>query len=156
MIAFCIYQDTCGRDIDCYSVAKISEILAGADILSMAIFVTFLHGGLVQCSVGESPPIKAGRPEATTLLEERTTSSRRRTSARSGRSQLLQTLPGQNSNAMLLRMRQHFVDTNVLSMPTSWLHLGFLVPIFCRCLYFVDANILSTNNFCRRLYFVDT
>ncbi len=29
------------RDIDCYSLAKFSEILAGADILSMPIFVTF-------------------------------------------------------------------------------------------------------------------
>jgi hypothetical protein len=35
------------RDIDCYSLAKISEILEGADILSTPIFVTFLHGGPV-------------------------------------------------------------------------------------------------------------
>ncbi len=29
------------RDIDCYSLAKFSEILADADILSMPIFVMF-------------------------------------------------------------------------------------------------------------------
>ena len=36
------------RYIDCYSLAKISEILVGADILLTPIFVTFLHGGPVQ------------------------------------------------------------------------------------------------------------
>jgi hypothetical protein len=59
------------RDIDCYSLAKISEILAGADILSTAIFVTFSAwqaGTIIQYSAGESPPIKAGRPAATTHL----------------------------------------------------------------------------------------
>ncbi len=48
VIAFCFYQFLIERL--CYSLAKISEILAGADILSMLIFVTFLHGGPVQIS----------------------------------------------------------------------------------------------------------
>jgi hypothetical protein len=59
------------RDIDCYSLAKISEILAGADILLMPLFVMFLHGGPVQISrysAGENPPMKAGRPAATAHL----------------------------------------------------------------------------------------
>jgi hypothetical protein len=58
-------------DIDCYSLAKISEILVGADILSGQIFVTFsaLQAGTI-CwySAGESPPIKAGQPAATAHL----------------------------------------------------------------------------------------
>jgi hypothetical protein len=59
------------RDIDCYSLAKISEILAGANILSTPIFVMF---SAWQASItsryseGESPPIKAGRPVATAHL----------------------------------------------------------------------------------------
>ncbi len=59
------------RDIDCYSLAKISEILTGANILSTPIFVTFSArqaGTISQYSAGESPPIKAGRPEATAHL----------------------------------------------------------------------------------------
>jgi hypothetical protein len=59
------------RDIDCYSLAKISEILAGANILSTTIFVTFSawRAGITsRYSAGESPPIKAGRPVATAHL----------------------------------------------------------------------------------------
>jgi hypothetical protein len=51
------------RDIDRYSLAKISEILAGVDIVSRPTFVMFLHGGPVQMSRysgGESPPMKQG------------------------------------------------------------------------------------------------
>ncbi len=42
----------------------------------------------------------------------------------------------------ILWMRQYFVNAKLL-----------LAPIFCWCLTFVDANILSTLNFCRRQYF---
>ncbi len=49
-----------------------------------------------------------------------------------------------NSKGILLRLRQHFVDTNILS-----------TPVFCRRQHFVDASILSTRVFCRRQYFVD-
>ncbi len=59
------------RDIDCYSLAKISEILAGANILSTPIFVTFSawRAGITsRYSAGENPPIKAGRPVATAHL----------------------------------------------------------------------------------------
>ncbi len=57
--------------IDCYGLAKISEILAGADILSTSIFVTFSAwraSTISRYSAGESPPIKAGRPVATAHL----------------------------------------------------------------------------------------
>jgi hypothetical protein len=59
------------RYIDCYSLAKISEILVGAHILVTPIFVTFSAwraGTTSWYSAGESPPIKAGRPEATPHL----------------------------------------------------------------------------------------
>jgi hypothetical protein len=59
------------RDINCYSLVKISKILAGANILLMPIFVTFSAwraGTTSRYSVGESPPIKAGRPVSTTHL----------------------------------------------------------------------------------------
>ena len=59
------------RDIDCYSLVKISEILAAADILSTPIFVTFSawrDGTISRYSAGESPPIKAGQPVATAHL----------------------------------------------------------------------------------------
>ena len=55
------------RDIDCYSLAKFSEILADADILSMPIFVMFSAwwaGTTSWCSAGESLPLKAGQPAA--------------------------------------------------------------------------------------------
>jgi hypothetical protein len=59
------------RDIDCYSLAKISEILAAANILSTPLFVTFSvwrAGTISRHSAGESLPIKAGRPAATAHL----------------------------------------------------------------------------------------
>ena len=59
------------RGIDCYSLAKSSEILAGADILLTPIFVTFSAwraSTISQYSAGESPPIRAGRPAATAHL----------------------------------------------------------------------------------------
>jgi hypothetical protein len=57
------YRTPVSRDIDCLSLAKISEILAGADICWRQYFVTLLHGRPVQMSrysVGESQPIKGG------------------------------------------------------------------------------------------------
>jgi hypothetical protein len=68
---FFVGRDIVSRDIDCYSLAKISEILAGIDILSTTIFVTFSawrFGTISQYSVGESPLKKAGRPAATAHL----------------------------------------------------------------------------------------
>ncbi len=65
------YRTPVSRDIDRYSLAKISEILAGVDILSTPTIVMFLYDGLVQMSWysgEESPPMKAGRPAATTHL----------------------------------------------------------------------------------------
>ncbi len=91
------------RDIDCYSLAKISEILVDTNILSTPIFVTFSAwraGTISRYSVGESPPLRQGRKwqrHTWQLHVEGSTPSgrRRRTSARSGRSQLLWTLPKQ-------------------------------------------------------------
>jgi hypothetical protein len=80
----------------------------------------------------------------------RGTSSNRRTSVRSGRSQLLWTRANiicARANILLtLRFGQclDFVDTRIL-----------LTPISCRRQYFVDAHILSIPNFCRPTYFVD-
>jgi hypothetical protein len=59
------------RDIDCYSLVKISEILAGANILPTSIFVTYSAwraGTMSRYSAGESSPIKAGWPAATAHL----------------------------------------------------------------------------------------
>jgi hypothetical protein len=61
-------MDCChGLPLHCYSLARISEILVGADILLMPIFVTvsaWRAGTTRRYSAGESPPLKAGRPEA--------------------------------------------------------------------------------------------
>jgi hypothetical protein len=59
------------RDIDCYCLAKISEILAGADILSTPVFVRFSAwraGTISPYNTGESLPIKAERPAETAHL----------------------------------------------------------------------------------------
>jgi hypothetical protein len=75
--------------------------------------------------------------------------------------QLLHTLLGHNSKETLLRMRQHFVDSYILSTPIFCQSQHFVdafilsTPIFCPRLTFVDANILSTPIFCLRLFFVN-
>ncbi len=59
------------RDLDCHSLAKISEILAGADILSDAnIFDVFCMAGrtISRYSAGDNPPIKAVQPAITAHL----------------------------------------------------------------------------------------
>ncbi len=63
---------------------------------------------------------------------------KRRVQARSGRSQLLRTLPGQNSRKMLRQTCIYFMNA----------------PIFCQSQTFVGANILLMPNFCWRQYFV--
>ncbi len=75
VITFCYHQFLIGRlwaeILTAWLLAKIIEILAGADILSKPIFVTFSAwrvGTTSRYSTGESPPIKAGRPEATPHL----------------------------------------------------------------------------------------
>jgi hypothetical protein len=88
-----------------------------------------------------------------------------RTPARTERSQLLWTFPGQISKDLYrilstptLCQRQHFVDTNILSTHIFFRRIYFvnayiLLPhIFCCRLYFVDAYILSVPIFCCRLY----
>jgi hypothetical protein len=102
-------------------LGKISEILAGPNILSTPIFVTFLHGGPVQMchySARESLPIKAGWPVATPNLV--TALGEDNIFKKENISEVWEnrTLPGQNRKKMLLRMRQHFVDVHVLSTPT--------------------------------------
>ncbi len=161
VITFCFYQFLIGRVWSEILTAKISEIL------STPIFVTFLPGGLVQISrysAGESLPIKAGQPAAAphlviawgedNIIEEENISE-------VWENHLLQTLPGQNSKEMLLRMCQHFVDAYIFSMPIVCRRLTFvnayiwLTPIFCPRQYFVETYILSTPIFCWHLTFVN-
>ncbi len=100
------------RDIDCCSLAKIREILAGADILLTPIFVTFSAW-----RAGTNKPAQCRRESAhrsraaggNSTLGDCTWRSRK-TSVRTRKSQLLRTLQGQNSKEMLLRMRQHIAD----------------------------------------------
>jgi hypothetical protein len=139
------------RDLDCYSLAKVSEILAGADILSDAnICDVFCMAGrpLSRYNAGENPPIKAVQPATTahlvttcgginTFWEKWENISEVR--------EMLRTLPGQNSKKMLPHMRQHFVEANILSTPTFCQR-----KFFCRRQHFLDVNILSTPTFCRR------
>ncbi len=99
------------RDIDCYSLTKISEILGGRQRFGMRQrFDHFECGGPVQTgrySTGESSPIKAGHRELLPHLESICTrfniSARRRTRPSAGpeKSQLLQILPS-------LTVRQFF------------------------------------------------
>jgi hypothetical protein len=126
------------RYIYCYSLAKSWRVPI---FCRCQIFVTFSArraGTISRYSGGESSPIKAGCPAATAHLAIacggiNTTGRRRRTSARSGRSQLLWTLLGKNTKEMLPPMRQPFVNGRILS-----------TRVFCRREYFVDSNILST------------
>jgi hypothetical protein len=79
----------------------------------------------------------------------------RRAPARAEKSQLLWTLPGQNSKKML-----HWTCKIILHAPIFCQRLYFVaahilsMPIFIRCIYFVDAYILLLHIFCPRLYFV--
>ncbi len=157
------YRTPLSRDIDCYSLVKISEILAGADILLTPIFVTF---SVWRASTNK--PVQCGRESAHESI------------AASGNSTLgdctwrAQHLQGEEvehqrglgevsccgfCRAKTVRRcfhacanifstsrfcwRLYLVDANILS-----------TPIFCQREYFVDTNILSTPTFCRRQYFV--
>ncbi len=118
---------------------KISEILAGADILSTPIFVTFLHGGPVQMSrygAGESPPVKAGQPAATPHLVT-ACGEHNIFKKEVWEKSAAMDFAFQNSKEILLLMPQHFVYAYIL-----------LTPTFCRRLHFVDAYILSRPTFC--------
>ncbi len=129
------------REIDCWSLAKISEILAGTDILPMPMPIfsdipawrasTNRQGQCWRKSFDNSWPAICSQSLGDCIRWR--VPFKRRVPARSGRSQLLQTLPGRNSKKMLTR----------------------LVHNLCMHLYFVNANILLTPNFCRRQYFVD-
>ena len=110
--------------------------------MSLPKFVTFSAwraGTMSRYSTGESPPIKAGN-HTWRLHAKRTTPSgrRRRSSARSGRSQQLWTLPCKTVRGFFC------VCASILSTPR-----------FCRCRDFVAAEILSMQEFCRRGNFVD-
>ncbi len=134
------------RYIDCYSLAKISEFQADADILSAPKFVTlsaWQAGTISRYSAGESSPIKAGRSEAmhTWRLHAKVSTPSgilRRYSVRSERSRQLWTLPSQTVRGSFC------VCANILSTPT-----------FCRREYFVNDNILLMRVFCQQQHFVD-
>jgi hypothetical protein len=93
--------------------------------LSAPKFVTFSvwrAGTTSWYSTGESPPIKAA---AVGSAEP-------------------------NSEEILLRLRQHFVDARILSTPIISDEGNISVsanilsaPMFCRCKYFVGANIFA-------------
>jgi hypothetical protein len=97
------------------------------------------------------------RPQHTWRLhaERATPLGRRRSSARSGRSQQLWTLPSQTVS------RFFRVDAKILPTPRFCRRQDFvnakvlLTPTFCQRQYFVDANILSTPVFCQRQHFVN-
>ncbi len=101
---------------------------------------------------------------------------RRRSSARSGRSQQLWSLPSQTVrgffcvcanilSAPASCRRQDYVDARILSTPIFCRSQDFVdannfveacilsAPIFCRCQYFVGANVLSASIFCCCQYF---
>jgi hypothetical protein len=108
-------------------------------------FVTFSAwwaGTISQYSARESPPIKAGRPEAmphfatackgiNTIWEMKEIFSEVWEKSAAVDSAEL------NSKGILLHLRQHFVNTR-----------------FCQCEIFVDVKFLSVRDFCGRENFV--
>ncbi len=151
------------RDLYCYSLAKISEILAGADILSDANICDIF------CMAGRYNKLVQCRRESTHKSSAASSKSKlgdyaRRDQHRLGEVGKHQWGQGEISCCGLCRAktvrrcfhacanillrqifcrRQHFVDANFLSAPT-----------FCRREYFVNANILSMIIFCRRQHSV--
>ncbi len=117
----------CGWDF------RFSEILAGDDILSTPIFVTFLHRGLVQMSrysAGESAHKSSAASGNTTPSDcmRRGQHLQGEHQQGLGEAQLLRTLPGKTvricfcacANILLTHMfcqRQHYVDANILPAP---------------------------------------
>ncbi len=90
------------------------------------------------------------------LSDYRRQHTQRRTPARSERSQLLWTLPGQNSKEMLHQTCIYFLFVSIFCWRPYFVDAYILwMPIFCRCQYFVDANILLSPIFCQHLYFVE-
>ncbi len=90
------------RDIDCKSLVKISEILVGADILSMSMICDFLAWRASTVREEVRPYKLAGRLQLITqLLHKEETSSSEESTSESRESQLLLTLTGQNSKKML-------------------------------------------------------
>jgi hypothetical protein len=144
--------------------------LAGANILSTPIFVTFsaLRAGTIS-SAGEIPPIKAGPPATTTHLltargEINIFREKKENISKVWEKSAAADYAGPNSKEMLPRMRQHlliprfcqrqyFVDANILSARIFCWREYLSTRTFCRCEHFVDANILLTPMFCRRHYF---
>ncbi len=148
------------RDIDCCSLAKISEILAGADILLTPIFVTF------SAWFRYNKPVQCGRESA---HKSRATSGNSTLGDCMWRDQHLlgehQRGLGEGSccglcHAITVRRcfcicanilstqvfcrREYFFDTNILSM-----------RVFCQRQHLVDGSILSTTTFCQLEYFVN-
>jgi hypothetical protein len=110
------------------------------DILSVPKFVTFLAwqaGTISRYSAGESPPIKAGQPEATPHLATACKGihiireTKEIVSEVWEKSAVVDSAEP-NSKGILLHLCQHFVNANIFSTPT-----------FCQRQYFVDTNILS-------------
>ncbi len=144
--------------MDWYSLAKISEFQEDTDILSALKFVTFSawHAGTISWySTGESPPIKAGRLEATPHL---TTACKESNTIRETQEIFSEVWEKSaavdsaepNSKGILLRLGQDFVCASFLSTPRFRRRQDFvdanilLTPIFCQRQYIVNADIMST------------
>jgi hypothetical protein len=162
------------RDIDCWILAKTSEILAGADILSTPIFCD-----IPAWRAGTNRPVQCGRESAhksgaVSVNQSLGDCMRTGQHLQGGEHQrglgeasycgLCWAKTVRRCSAGLvhnLRMRQHFVGAYILLTPNFCWRLYFVgayilsTHSFCQRLTFVDAYILSTPNFCRRLAFVD-
>ncbi len=175
-LIFC--RTSVSRDIDCYSLAKISEILAGANICRCQYLCVF-------CMAGHyNKPVQCGRESA----HKSRAASGSSTLNCTWRYQQLQGEVGEHqrgvgkvsccrlcraktvrrcfrvcANILLKRRfcrRPYFVDGNILLTPTFNRHQYFVdanilsTPTFCWCQHFVDANILLAPIFCRCQYYV--
>jgi hypothetical protein len=109
------------RYIYCYSLAKISEFQADADILSAPKFLpfsTWRASTISRYSAGESQPIKAGWPEATPHLATACKGITTIWETKEIFSEVWEKSAAvdsaePNSKGILLRMRQHFVNTRL-------------------------------------------
>jgi hypothetical protein len=145
------------RDIDCYSLAKISKILADANILSTPIFVTFsawLAGTNESVQCGKESAYKSRAASANSTLGDCTCKVQHLQQEVGEHQQGL----GEVSCCGLCRaktVRRCFdACANILYTPRFCRRQYLATPILCRHQYFVDAHILSPPLFCRRQYFV--
>ncbi len=168
------------RDIDCYSLAKISEILEGANILSTPIFCRrqyFVDANIYDVfSMADryNKPVQCVRESA---HKSRAASGNKTLGDCMWRDQHLLGDVGEHQRGLgevsccglcrtkqykdtsapapTFRRREYFVD-RVFCRREYYVNAIILsTRVFCWNEYFVNASILSTRVFCRREYFVD-